>query len=160
MTPPRDLDADGSRADGTVFDPAAFTAALVRIPSCDPPGGELAVAQAVAAALRDLGLEPALDAFQPGRANVIARVRGQGAKPALVFSAHLDTVPTGDMPWSFDPFGGEIVDGRLRGRGASDMKSAVAAFIAAAERLNRRPEPLAGDVILAFTAGESANCLG
>ena len=75
-------------------------------------------------------------------------------------SAHLDTVPVGEMPWSFDPFAGDIVDGRIRGRGASDMKSAVAAFVAAADRLNRRPAPLAGDVILAFTAGESANCLG
>ncbi|MEI4264161.1 M20/M25/M40 family metallo-hydrolase [Roseovarius sp. D0-M9] len=64
------------------------------------------------------------------------------------------------MPWSFDPFAGDILDDRIRGRGASDMKSAVAAFVAAADRLNRRQAPLAGDVILAFTAGESANCLG
>ncbi|WP_292055448.1 M20 family metallopeptidase [Mesorhizobium sp.] len=110
--------------------------------------------------LRGLGLDAQLDEFQPGRANVLARVRGRGKKPALVFSAHLDTVPTGDLPWTFDPFGGDVVGGRLRGRGASDMKSAVAAFVAAADRLNRRGEPLAGDVILAFTAGESANCLG
>jgi succinyl-diaminopimelate desuccinylase len=142
------------------IDAAALAAVLIRIPSCDPPGGELAVAQAVAAALRAAGIEPELDEFRPGRANVLARVPGRGDKPALVFSAHLDTVPTGDLPWSFDPFAGDIVAGRLRGRGASDMKSAVAAFIAAADRINRRAEPLAGDVILAFTAGESADCMG
>lgn len=146
--------------DDSLFDPAALAARLIRIPSCDPPGGELAVAQAVAARLADLGLRPTLDEFLPGRANVLARVKGRGEKPALILSAHLDTVPTGHLPWSFDPFAGDVVAGRLRGRGASDMKSAVAAFIAAADRLNRRERPLAGDVILAFTAGESANCLG
>jgi len=143
-----------------IFDPAELTAELVRIPSSDPPGGELAVAQKVADTLRALNLEPELDEFQPGRANVLARIKGRGSKPPLVFSAHLDTVPTGDQPWSFDPFAGDIVAGRVRGRGASDMKSAVAAFIAAGDRLNRRGSPLNGDVILAFTAGESANCLG
>ena len=142
------------------FDPVDLAARLVRIPSCDPPGSEIAVAQAAAATLEALGLPCELDEFLPGRANVLARVTGRGEKPALVFSAHLDTTPTGDLPWSFDPFCGEVVDGRLRGRGASDMKSAAAAFIAAADRLNRRAEPLAGDVILALTAGESSNCLG
>lgn len=142
------------------FDPVPLAADLVRIPSCDPPGNESAVARHVAAALAALGLAPVLDEFRPGRANVMARVRGRGEKPALVFPAHLDTVPTGDLPWRFDPFAGDVVEGRLRGRGASDMKSAVAAFIAAADRLNRCDTPLAGDVIVALTAGESSDCLG
>ena len=146
--------------DVTEIDPVALTAELVRIPSCDPPGGELEVAQAVTKALSDIGLEAKLDEFQSGRANVMARVKGRGKKPTLVFSAHLDTVPTGDLPWAFDPLIGDVSGDRLRGRGASDMKSAVAAFVAAADRLNRRDVPLAGDVVLAFTAGESANCLG
>ena len=143
-----------------LLDPVLLTAELIRIPSCDPPGGELAVAQVVAEAMRRIGIATELDEFLPGRANVIGRLKGRGEKPPLVLSAHLDTVPIGDMPWSFDPLAGDIVDGRIRGRGASDMKSAVAAFVAAADRLNRRETPLAGDVILAFTAGESANCLG
>ena len=144
----------------TNFDPVAFTAELVRIPSCDPPGGDLAVARTIADRLHALGLEPELDAFQPGRANVLCRIRGRGEQPPLVFSAHMDTVPVGGADWAFDPFAGDLVAGRLCGRGSSDMKSALAAFIAAADRLNRRPAPLAGDVILAFTAGESADCLG
>jgi succinyl-diaminopimelate desuccinylase len=146
--------------DAAELDAAALTGELVRLPSCDPPGGELAVAEAVAAVLERRGIVAELDQFQPGRANVLARIKGRGEKPALVFSAHLDTVPTGDLAWSFDPFAGDLVAGRVRGRGSSDMKSAVAAFVAAADRLNRRDIPLAGDVILAFTAGESANCLG
>lgn len=143
-----------------MIDPVELTCELVQIPSCDPPGGELAVAQAVARTLHQCGIATVLDEFLPGRANVVARIAGRGTKPPLVLSAHLDTVPVGEMPWSFDPFSGAVVDGRIRGRGASDMKSAVAAFVAAADRLNHRPVPLAGDVILAFTAGESANCLG
>lgn len=144
----------------TPVDPVALAADLIRIPSCDPPGGELAVAQAVASTLATLGIPATLDEFLPGRANVLARIPGRGEKPPLVLSAHLDTVPTGDRPWAFDPFVGDIVNGRLRGRGASDMKSALACFIAAAQRINQRESPLAGDLILAFTAGESANCLG
>ena len=77
-----------------------------------------------------------------------------------MFSSHMDTVPVGDLAWSFDPFGGDLVDGRVRGRGATDMKSALAAFISAGAMLAARDTAPKGDVILAFTAGESANCLG
>ena len=103
-----------------MIDPVQLTAELVRIPSCDPPGGELAVAKVVARALRQAGISTELDEFQPGRANVIGRIPGRGEKPALVMSAHLDTVPAGELPWSFAPFAGDIVDGRVRGRGASE----------------------------------------
>jgi len=141
-------------------DPIAFLQQLIRIPSCDPPGGELAVARVVHQCLLELGIESTLDEFLPGRANVIGRVYGRGEKPPLVLSAHLDTVPLGDQPWDFPPFAGDIVDGRIRGRGATDMKSAVATFIAATQQVIESGKSLAGDVILAFTAGESANCLG
>jgi succinyl-diaminopimelate desuccinylase len=142
------------------FDPVAFLSRLIGLESPDPPGREIDVAEAVHAEMTRLGISSTLDAFQPGRANVIGRVPGGGRRRPLVFSAHLDTTPIGRQPWSFDPFAGDVVDGRIRGRGASDMKGAVSAFIAAAARLAARPTPLAGDVILAFTAGESSNCLG
>ena len=144
----------------TRFDAPALAAELVRIPSSDPPGGELDVARKVSAALTALGIENRLDEFLPGRANVIGRVRGTGRRKPMVFSAHMDTVPIGDRQWSFDPFAGDIRDGRIRGRGSSDMKSAIAAFIGAAHVLSQRKTPLESDVILAFTAGESADCLG
>ncbi|MFN3970009.1 MAG: M20 family metallopeptidase [Gemmobacter sp.] len=139
-------------------DPVALLQSLIRIPSCEPPGGELAVAQAVHGALLAAGVESTLDEFRPGRANVLGRVPG-GNGPALVFSAHLDTLPPG-AGWSFDPFCGDLVDGLVRGRGAADMKSAVAAFVAAAADLVARKVPLSGDVLLMLTAGESANCIG
>ena len=142
------------------FDPIAFLQALIRIPSADPPGGELAVAARVAETLAGLGIAAELDEFAPGRANVLGRIPGRGERAALVFSAHMDTVPAGESGWSFDPFAGDVVDGSVRGRGAADMKSALAAFVGAAEAISRRRTPLAGDVILAFSAGESANCIG
>nr|WP_241188248.1 M20 family metallopeptidase [Pseudohalocynthiibacter aestuariivivens] len=101
-----------------------------------------------------------MDEFLPGRINVLGRVKGRGEKKPLLFSAHLDTTPIGAQDWSFPPFAGDVVDGHIRGRGASDMKSAVAAFVAAAADIAGRDTPLAGDIILAFTAGESSNCLG
>lgn len=140
--------------------PDQFLRDLIRIPSCDPPGGELAVARAVHDRLLSHGIESTLDEFQPGRANVLGRVPGGQEKPPLVFSAHLDTVPVGEQPWSFDPFAGDERDGMIRGRGASDMKSAVACFVAAAAEIAESGNVLGGDLLLAFTAGESANCLG
>ncbi len=142
-----------------MIDPVSLLQDLIRIPSCDPPGGELAVARHLHAVLTGIGVTSRLDEFLPGRANVVARVRGRGDRPALVFSSHLDTLPVGTEPWSFDPFGGDLVEGEVRGRGATDMKSALAAFVAAAEVLHHGPA-LGGDVILMFTAGESANCIG
>lgn len=140
--------------------PEHFLRTLIENPSCDPPGGELAVAQLVHARLQRHGIESQLDEFQPGRANVLGRIPGAGDRAPLVFSAHLDTVPVGEQPWSFDPFAGDIQDGLIRGRGASDMKSAVACFVDAAARIKQSGHRLGGDLLLAFTAGESANCLG
>lgn len=142
------------------FDLIAFLQRIVAIDSCDPPGGELAVAEVVHAQLLALGIESTIDMFQPGRANVLGRIRGRGARPALVLSAHMDTVPPGQRPWTRPPFSAAIDGDRLHGRGTSDMKGALAAMIAAAAEIAARPAPLAGDVILAFTAGESANLLG
>ena len=144
----------------TIPDPVLLLQKLIRIPSADPPGGELAVAELVADAMRAAGIETELDEFLPGRANVLGRIRGTGGARPIVFSSHMDTVPVGDLPWSFDPFGGDLVDGRVRGRGATDMKSALAAFVSAGAMLASRDTAPKGDVILAFTAGESANCLG
>jgi succinyl-diaminopimelate desuccinylase len=137
-----------------------FLQTLVSVPSCDPPGDEAEVARIVHEQMLALGINSEMDEFQPGRINVLGRVKGTGVKQAMVFSAHLDTVPVGTQSWDFPPFAGDVVSGQLRGRGSSDMKSAVAAFIFAAAEIAARDEPLAGDIILAFTAGESSNCLG
>lgn len=133
---------------------------LIQFPTEDPPGHEIEMAQFVYKTLTAWGITAVLDEFLPGRANVLGRVKGDGSQPSLIFSAHLDTMPIGTRAWKHAPFAGEIEDGKLYGRGASDMKSGMAAMMLAAKRLADGTVPLKGDLILAFTAGESSNCLG
>lgn len=133
---------------------------LVKLETCDPPGREVEIARFVYERLGASGIDAAIDEFEPGRANVLARLKGRGNRPALVFSAHFDTVPPGTRPWRHGPFSAAIEDGRLYGRGAADMKSGMAAMIVAAERLAASGTGLGGDLVLAFSAGESSNCLG
>ena len=66
------------------------------------------------------------------RENLIAHIGGSGGKLPLAFTGHVDVVPLGALPWSVEPFGGAIADGKIYGRGSSDMKSGVAAFVSAA----------------------------
>lgn len=133
---------------------------LIQFPTEDPPGRELELARFVHDKLVASGITSDLIEFQPDRANVVARLKGRGERPGLVFSAHFDTLPAGQGDWRFPPFEGQISDGRVYGRGASDIKSGMAAMIAAARRLAREELPLKGDLILAFSAGESSNLLG
>lgn len=142
------------------YAPLELLAKLVSIESCDPPGREIDVARYLEDELSHAGISVEVDEFAPGRANVLARLPGTGSKPPLVFSAHLDTVPVGTTGWTVEPFGAKIIDGRLYGRGASDMKSGVVAMTAALLDLAASKTQLAGDLVLAFSAGESSNCLG
>jgi len=142
------------------FDPVNFLQQLVRLDTCDPPGNESEISQLVHQQLLTLGVESTLDEFRPQRVNVLGRIRGAGKKAALVLSSHMDTVPVGTVPWKRPPFSGDIDEGKLYGRGASDMKSALAAMVAAAGELIQIQHQLQGDVILAFSAGESSNLLG
>lgn len=143
----------------------SLTQRLLQFPTEDPPGYEIEMAQFVHATAQMMGMESKLDEFQPDRVNVIARVKGDGSKPALVFSAHFDTmtigsVKNGETAWTHPPFGGEIHDGKIYGRGASDMKSGMAAMIIAAQQIMESQAQLKGDLILALSAGESSNCIG
>ncbi len=133
---------------------------LIQFRTEDPPGREIEIAQFLHETMIAWGLESELDEFEPGRANVVGRVRGEGALPGLIFSAHLDTMTIGTQPWTVNPFGGEIQNGKIYGRGASDMKGGLAAMLIAARKATKWSIPLQGDLILAWTAGESSNCLG
>ncbi len=147
---------------------ARFAADLIRIDTTNRGGGdarERPAAEYVAARLAEAGLEPVLLESAPGRANVVARVSGdgdgdregaqQGAQQgALLLHGHLDVVPADPAAWSVHPFSGEIRDGVLWGRGAVDMKNAVAVLLALVSdwaRSGRRPRR---DIVLAFTADE------
>src|SRR5438552_17073415 len=111
-------------------------------------------------------LKPMLDRFQkagvpaqliesaPGRGNLVARVRGTGAKKPLLLLAHIDVVPVEGQPWTVPPFEPTERDGFLWGRGVGDDKSMAAAITAVTLDLARKKTRLARDVIVALTAGE------
>ncbi|RMH21139.1 MAG: M20/M25/M40 family metallo-hydrolase [Gemmatimonadetes bacterium] len=138
----------------------ALTRALVRIPSVNPllePGGagEEAVARRAADWLDGWGFEVALAEVAPGRWNVVGR-RGPAGGPSLMLNGHLDTVGVEGM--QVDPFAGDLVDGRILGRGACDMKAGVGALLAAAAAT--RHDDLEGRLIVALTCDEEHASLG
>lgn len=137
-------------------DPVTLTAALVRCPSVTPAeGGAMEVLRAV--------LEPAgftcTRVDRGGVANLYARWGRRGANRSFGFNGHTDVVPVGDAAaWTQDPFGAAVVDGWMYGRGATDMKSGVAAFVAAAADFVQATPP-DGAVIIAITGDEEAEAL-
>jgi len=133
---------------------------LIQTVTTNPPGEEIILATWVAEYLKKSGLEVELLPFEGKRANVLARIKGRGTKPALIFSAHFDTVPAGEIPWTFDPFSGTVHDRKIYGRGAADMKGGMAAMLKAAELLSKEKVNLAGDLLLVLTSGETSNCSG
>lgn len=137
----------------------ALTQELVRFKTVNPPGDEQPCAEHLARILEGVGFAVERVPFGEQRAQLIARVGGNPDKPPLCFTGHLDTVPLGKQPWTHDPFAAAITDGRLYGRGSSDMKSGVAAFVAAAVDLVGRLRGTPG-LVLVFTAGEETGCAG
>ncbi len=137
--------------------PVELTRELVRIDTVNPTSPERPAAEHLARLLEGGGFAVARHEFAPGRTSLVAR-HGPGARPALCFAGHVDTVPLGAAPWTKDPFGGEIADGKLYGRGASDMKSGLAAFVCAALDV-ARADP-AAELVLVVVAGEETGCEG
>jgi len=150
----------------------AFLRDLIRIPSInppDPPGPELDAARRIARELEAAGLAPEIVEPFPGRGSVVARLHGDGTggDPLLLLS-HLDVVPANPDGWTHPPFGGDVADGYLWGRGAVDMKSMVALEVgvltllagrATAAGLDPATDPVPGlrrDVLFACTADEEA----
>ncbi len=136
-----------------------LTQDLVRFRTINPPGDERACAARLASLLEDAGFAVDTLPFGNGRAQLVARIGGATGRLPLGFTGHLDTVPLGARPWSVDPFAAEILNGKLYGRGSSDMKSGVAAFVAACVALADKLAGTAG-VVLLITAGEETGCTG
>ncbi|MCA6119284.1 M20 family metallopeptidase [Bradyrhizobium sp. WSM 1738] len=141
------------------IDPIELSRELIAFNTVNPPGNELSCIQYLEKLLAGAGLETALQRFASGRANLVARIKGTGSKPPLCFTGHVDTVPLGNAPWSVDPFAGEIIDGKMYGRGSTDMKCGVAAFVAAIADMAGQLEGTGG-VVLVITAGEEIGCEG
>ncbi|CAM4367294.1 succinyl-diaminopimelate desuccinylase [Palleronia rufa] len=132
---------------GAAIDPVELTQALIRLPSVTPDA-EAPIVH-LAALLEDAGFT-CTRVDRGGVANLYARSGGHG--PVLGFNGHVDVVPVGDLDsWTEDPFGGTIRDGVLYGRGACDMKSGVAAWVAAAVQA---AGDCPGSLVLAITGDE------
>ncbi|WP_395737343.1 M20 family metallopeptidase [Prosthecobacter sp.] len=144
-----------------------LTQALVRIPSVNPDGdpgtdgiGEEQCARYVAEFLQASGAEATLEEVEPGRPNVIGRFPTHpsadgGSKPRIIFAPHTDTVSVGGM--TIDPFGGELRDGKIWGRGASDTKGPMASMLWALHELRHEIPSLPVEVhFVGFMSEESA----
>ena len=131
-----------------------FAQALIRVPSENPGGTEDAVAEVASELLERLGASPAIVRGAAGRPSVVARI-GSGAGPRLAWNGHLDVVPAGDpATWTHPPFEAVVDSGLLIGRGAVDMKGAIASALGAVSAFRRlRIEPV-GTLDLHLTADE------
>ncbi|GAA2135259.1 M20/M25/M40 family metallo-hydrolase [Glycomyces algeriensis] len=138
-----------------------FTAELIRIDTTNYGGGdgnERGAAEYVVARLAEVGVAAQILEKAPNRSNVVARIEGAEADaPALLVHGHLDVVPAEAADWSVDPFGGEIRDGMLWGRGAIDMKSMDAMVLAAVRSWARAGVKPRRPIVIAFTADEEAS---
>jgi len=134
---------------------------LIRIDTTNPGDhsgpGERVAAEYVAGLLSEVGLEPLMFESHPKRTSLVTRVAGEDPnRPALLIHGHLDVVPANAADWRRDPFGGEIADGCVWGRGAVDMKDMDAIVLAVIRQRLREGRRPSRDVVLAFTADEEA----
>jgi succinyl-diaminopimelate desuccinylase len=131
-----------------------FARALIAAPSENPGGTEDEAAEVAEAILQGLGASTTVVRSEAGRPSVIGRI-GDGSRPCLAWNGHLDVVPAGSLDtWTHDPWAGEVVDGRLVGRGAVDMKGSIAAALAAVAAIRRASVDLAGTLELHLVADE------
>jgi acetylornithine deacetylase/succinyl-diaminopimelate desuccinylase-like protein len=129
---------------------------LIQADTVNPPGNERSLQGELAAMLTEAGFECELLAAEPERANLVARLRGASDGPTLALLGHVDTVRADREAWSRDPWGGELVDGWIWGRGALDMKGQVASELAACLALAKSGWRPAGELLLVLTADEEA----
>lgn len=141
------------------IDVISLTRKLLTFNNTNPPGNEKEIAVFSGELLKNHGFRAEYYYYGENRLNLVAE-RGLCSEiPPIVLSGHFDTVPLGNMPWSVNPFGGEIKDGKIWGRGSSDMKGGVAALITAS--VNAFEESVApGGVRLIFSAAEELGCQG
>ena len=143
----------------TQLNAVELTRQIVRMNTINPPGDEEQCARHLGALLETAGFKVAYHQLSPKRASLVATIGGSGDKAPLCFTGHIDTVPLGAAKWKMDPFAADTDAGKLYGRGTSDMKSGVAAFVVACVNLSGRLERSPG-LELVITAGEETGCQG
>jgi succinyl-diaminopimelate desuccinylase len=122
--------------------------------------GELAAAEIISAELGRFGIESRIDNWDKTRANITAHVKSSGSKGALLFACHLDVVPPGEANWQNPPFSAFESEGKIYGRGSTDMKGGIAAIVTAIGEIADSGTRLKGDIILFGAAGEETDSCG
>ena len=141
------------------LDPRVLTRELLRYNTINPPGMERACARRLGDLLEGAGFRLAYHEFADQRTSLIATIGGGEKRAPICFTGHIDTVPRGAARWSRDAFAGESDGDKLYGRGVTDMKSGIAAIVAAAIELAPHLRSTPG-VTLVLTAGEEIGCEG
>ena len=132
-----------------------LTREMIRIPSENPPGDEGEISEFVSEKLRSIGFNVELVEPKPKRVNTLGVLRGVNGERNFLFNGHYDTVPIGSLEfWSVEPLGGEVKEGKIYGRGAGDMKGAIASSIIAAKTLCDMGIHLKGDLLIHAVADE------
>lgn len=132
----------------------------LRIDTSNPPGNEIRGARFFKEIFDREGIPSEIFEYEPGRANLVARLAGTGKKRPLVLFNHMDVVNVERPYWTVDPFAGEVKDGYLYGRGALDMKTTGLLEAAVMVNARRSGRPLARDLIFVATADEEVNAAG
>lgn len=138
-----------------------ITRDIVRMDTRNPPGREVECAHYLGDLLSAAGIEVTYHEFAPERTSLVAVLRGEGGgRKPLCFGGHIDVVPLGAKEWTIDPFGADIADGKLYGRGTTDMKAGIASFVHVALKLAAEGESGGTDIVMAICAGEETGCEG
>lgn len=132
----------------------------LQIDTTNPPGNELKAALFYKGLLEREGIPVIVDEFAPGRANLLATLKGSGARRPLILANHMDVVPADASRWSVPPFSGLLKDGLIWGRGSQDMKTEGILQLVALLRLKRDGVSLDRDVLFLATADEEADFAG
>ncbi len=141
------------------LNPRTLTRDLLAFNTINPPGMERACARHLGVLLEGAGYRVAYHEFAESRTSLIAEIGGADGKAPICFTGHIDTVPLGAAKWTRDAFAGETDGDRVYGRGSTDMKSGIAAFVIAAIELAAHLARGPG-VVLVITAGEEIGCEG
>jgi acetylornithine deacetylase/succinyl-diaminopimelate desuccinylase-like protein len=131
---------------------------LIRIDTTNPPGNEILACRYLKDIFDKEGIPAQILEAAPGRANIIARLKGDGSQKPLLLASHLDVVPVERDKWSVDPYAAEVKDGFVWGRGAVDMKQMTALELGVFLKAKRENVPLKRDLIFLAVADEEAGC--
>jgi len=129
----------------------------LQVNTSNPPGNEIAAAKFLKAVFDEHGIQSEIFEYKSGRANIIARIKGNGSKRPIILASHSDVVTADPSAWEVEPFSGTLKNGYVYGRGALDMKGEALLHLMAMILLQKEAGTLSRDVIFLATADEEVN---